>query len=183
MTHTSATQPGDVLTFWREAGPSRWFAKDDAFDAEFRQRFEPDHAAAAAGLLDPWAESAEGALALLILLDQFPRNAYRGTARMFATDAQALAVARRAIDRGFAQSVEATLRGFFYLPFSHSEQLADQRRAVDLNAGADARWLHFARVHLDVIERFGRFPHRNALLGRTTTAAEQRFLDEGGFAG
>lgn len=183
MTSTPAASPDDVIAFWREAGPSRWFAKDEAFDATFRQRFEAAHEAAASGRLAAWEETADGSLALLVLLDQFPRNAYRGTARMFATDAQALALARRAVERGFPRSVEPGLRGFFHLPFSHSEELADQRRAVELNAGADAKWLHFAEIHLEVIERFGRFPHRNAVLGRVTTQAEQRFLDEGGFAG
>ena len=183
MTSAPAVSPDDVLTFWRQAGPSRWFAKDEAFDATFRQRFEAAHEAAASGRLAAWEESADGALALLVLLDQFPRNAYRGTARMFATDAQALDLAKRAVERAFPQSVEPGLRGFFHLPFSHSEELADQRRAVELNADADANWLHFARIHLEVIERFGRFPHRNAVLGRVTTPAEQQFLDEGGFAG
>lgn len=183
MTSTPAPSPDDVLAFWRDAGPSRWFAKDEAFDALFRQRFEAAHEAAAAGRLPAWEETAEGTLALLILLDQFPRNAYRGTPRMFASDTQALQLAKHAVERGFPRSVEPGLRGFFYLPFSHSESLADQQRAVELNADTDAKWLHFARIHREVIDRFGRFPHRNAILGRATTQAEQRFLDEGGFAG
>lgn len=173
----------DVVSFWREAGPGQWFRKDDAFDARFRERFAPAHEAAAAGRLDHWAQSPDGTLALLILLDQFPRNAFRGTPRMFANDARALELAEAAVARGMDRQVDPALRGFFYLPFSHSEQLAHQVRAVALNADTGGTWLHFAQIHLDAIERFGRFPHRNALLGRHTTPDEQRYLDEGGFAG
>jgi uncharacterized protein (DUF924 family) len=172
----------DVLAFWREAGPSRWFRKDEAFDDEFRTRFLHAHEAAARGELDHWASDAEGALALLILLDQFPRNAFRGGARMFATDAKARDVALRAIDSGFDNKV-ADLRNFFYMPLMHSEQLADQDRCVELSRTLGDDTLRYARMHQDIIERFGRFPHRNAVLGRATTPQEQRFLDDGGFAG
>ncbi|KQV98462.1 DUF924 family protein [Rhizobacter sp. Root1221] len=173
----------DVIAFWQNAGPERWFRKDTAFDDEFRARFLPAHEAAAAGSLDDWAATAPGALALLILLDQFPRNAFRGTARMFATDAQARAIANTAIANGFDQAVEPALRPFVYLPFMHSELLVDQHRSVALNERLDADTLKFARLHLDIIERFGRFPHRNDVLGRYSTRAEQHFLAEGGFAG
>ncbi len=173
----------DVLDFWREAGPTRWFRKDAAFDDQFRTRFLSAHEAALRGGLDEWASDAVGALALLILLDQFPRNAFRGTPRMFESDAKALGIARQALDEGFDRQVDESLRNFFYLPFMHSEQLADQDRAVELtrNLGDDA--LRYAILHRDIIERFGRFPHRNAVLGRATTPEEQRFLDDGGFAG
>ena len=173
----------DIVSFWRDAGPERWFAKNDAFDAEFRTRFLAAHEAAAQGELDHWAKEPEGALALLVLLDQFPRNTFRGHARAFATDPKALAVARQAIEDGLDLQVDEALRRFFYLPFMHSELLADQERSVELNAALDANTQRFAILHRDIIARFGRFPHRNALLGRTTTAEEQRFLDEGGFAG
>ncbi|MDP9928875.1 DUF924 family protein [Variovorax paradoxus] len=173
----------DIVNFWRDAGPERWFAKNDAFDAEFRTRFLGAHEAAARGELDHWAKEPEGALALLVLLDQFPRNTFRGHARAFATDPKALAVAREAIEAGFDLQVDEALRRFFYLPFMHSESLADQERSVELNAALDANTQRFAVLHRDIIARFGRFPHRNALFGRTTTAEEQRFLDEGGFAG
>ncbi len=176
----SATQ---VTDFWREAGPERWLAKDDVFDARFRSHFLQAHEAAAAGGLAPWAESAEGALALLLLLDQFPRNAFRGSARMFATDTQARAVAGAAVDAGQDLQVETALRPFFYMPYMHSELLADQRRCVSLCESLDANTLRFARLHCEIIERFGRFPHRNALLGRASSAEELRFLNEGGFAG
>ena len=182
-TTTPVTTATDVVQFWRDAGPQRWFRKDESFDIDFRTRFMAAHEAAARGALDAWAANAEGALALLILLDQFPRNSFRGTARMFATDAQARGVARAALAAGFDQQTDESLRNFFYLPFMHSEDLADQDRALALCTalGPDAR--HHAQVHRDIIVKFGRFPHRNAVLGRATTPDEQRFLDEGGFAG
>jgi len=173
----------DVVDFWRSAGPDRWFAKNDAFDAEFGGRFLAAHEAAALGELDHWAKDAEGALALMVLLDQFPRNTWRGNARMLATDAKALDIARQAIEAGFDLKVDEALRRFFYLPFMHSESLPDQERSVELNAALDANTQRFAVLHRDIIARFGRFPHRNKLLGRTSSAEEQRYLDEGGFAG
>ena len=176
-------QAEDVLQFWREAGPGKWFRKDAAFDAGFRERFLAAHEAAARGQLDGWAADAPGALALLILLDQFPRNAFRNSPRMFATDRQALEIARRAVDAGFDRQTDESLRNFFYLPFMHSEQLADQDRALALTQPLGADALKFAHIHRDIIAEFGRFPHRNTLLGRTTTPKEQQFLDKGGFAG
>lgn len=173
----------DIVGFWRQAGPERWFAKNETFDAQFRERFLAAHEAAARGELDHWAQGAEGALALLVLLDQFPRNTWRGNARMLATDAKALAIARQAIEAGLDLKTDEELRRFFYLPFMHSESLDDQQRSVELNAALDANTQRFAVLHRDIIARFGRFPHRNKLLGRTSSAEEQRFLDEGGFAG
>lgn len=173
----------EVVRFWREAGPDRWFRKDEAFDREFRDRFLATHEAAARGGLDAWRHSAEGALALLIVLDQFPRNAFRGGGRVYATDALARVVAAQAIRAGHREQVDAALRRFFHLPFSHSEWPDDQQRAVALAESTDAETLRWARHHQDVIARFGRFPHRNALLGRRSTAAERGFLEEGGFAG
>lgn len=178
--HPTATA---VLTFWREAGPKKWFRKDPLFDDEFRKRFLAAYESAAHGELDDWAAAADGALALLILLDQLPRNAFRSNERMFATDAVALQLARRAIAAGFDQQVDAELRNFFYLPLMHSESLPDQQRAVALTQPLGAQPHRFALLHRDIIEKFGRFPHRNAVLGRSTTPAEQVFLDEGGFAG
>ena len=179
----SKVQPADVLDFWRAAGPKRWFRKDNAFDSDFRARFLGAHEAARRGELVDWTENADGALALLILLDQCPRNAFRGTARMFDSDAQARAIARDAIAKGFDQHIDESLRNFFYLPFMHSEELADQDRAVELARPLGGEALRYALLHRDVIAKFGRFPHRNAVLGRTTTPAEQLFLDSGGFAG
>ena len=173
----------DVIAFWRAAGPERWFKKDLAFDDEIRRRFLALHEAAAAGKLTDWEANAEGALALLILLDQFPRNMFRGEARAFASDPLARAVASRAILNGF-DGAFPDMRGFFYLPFEHSEALADQERGLTLyKAAGDADGLKWAGVHADIIRRFGRFPHRNAVLGRVSTPEEQKFLDDGGFAG
>lgn len=174
----------DVVSFWKEAGPERWFNKNAAFDKEIRERFFDTYEAAAAGRLSDWEQSAQGALALLILLDQFPRNMFRGDARAFATDPLARAITAGAIIRGFDSQVPKELRSFFYLPFEHSEDLADQERCIALNkASGDADGLKWAEIHADIIRRFGRFPHRNAALGRTTTPEEQAFLDGGGFAG
>jgi uncharacterized protein (DUF924 family) len=176
--------PSAVVAFWKEAGPKKWFAHDEAFDAEFRRRFEAAHFAAARRELDHWAESPFGALALLLLLDQFPRNVFRRTGHAFATDPLARHFARRAIDDGLDQLVENDLRRFFYLPLQHSEDMADQERQVVLfqamERPADDRW---AEHHHAVVARFGRFPHRNRALGRETTPEEQAFLDEDGFRG
>jgi uncharacterized protein (DUF924 family) len=185
MDQTAAlASPSDVIAFWREAGPHRWFEKDTAFDEHIRERFLTLHEAAAAGALNAWETSADGALALLLLLDQFPRNMFRGQARTFATDPLAREVAAGALVRGFDAQVGQDMRSFFYLPFEHSEAMADQERALMLyKAAGDADNLKWAELHADIIRRFGRFPHRNALLGRVTTPEEQAFLDQGGFAG
>lgn len=178
--------PDEVIAFWREAGPPRWFAKDNAFDAEIRARFEDLHHAAARGERADWAWHWQGSLALLLLLDQFPRNLYRGSAHAFATDPLALGIARTALAAGHDRQAPADLRVFFYLPFEHSEALADQRLCVELCEALDrdgSDWSNWARMHQDIIARFGRFPHRNAALGRTSSPEEQAFLDEGGFSG
>jgi uncharacterized protein (DUF924 family) len=173
----------EVVAFWRDAGPSRWFTSDAAFDAELRARFAGAHLAAARRELDGWADDADGLLALLILLDQFPRNAFRGTAHMYATDALARRFARQAVTSGLHLQVDEALRLFVYLPFNHSEDLADQEQGLALTRtlGKELSW--HAEQHRDIVRRFGRFPHRNPLLGRDTTAEEQAFLDGGGFKG
>lgn len=182
--NANAVTPADVVAFWRDAGPERWFKKDQAFDDEIRARFLATHEAAAAGQLSAWEATAEGALALLILLDQFPRNMFRGQHRAFATDTLARAITAGALVRGFDAQVPAVMRAFFYLPFEHSEDMADQERGLALyKAAGDADGLKWAELHADIIRRFGRFPHRNAALGRITTPEEQAFLDQGGFAG
>jgi uncharacterized protein (DUF924 family) len=178
-----STGPQSVLAFWRAAGPDKWFATDAAFDAAIRERFMTTYEAAAAGAL-AWDDDPEGALALVIVLDQFPRNLFRDSARAFAADPLARSVALRAIAHGFDQKVALAERSFFYLPFEHSEALADQERCVALNrASGDPDALKWAEIHADIIRRFGRFPHRNRVLGRATTSDEQAFLDGGGFAG
>jgi len=174
----------DVLAFWRAAGSDKWFTRDAAFDAAVEARFLPTYEAAADGRLGAWEATADGALALLIVLDQFPRNMFRDSARAFAADPLARAVADRALARGFDRNFPPAEQSFFYLPFEHSEDAADQDRCVALfRASGDADLLKWAELHADIIRRFGRFPHRNALLGRATTPEEQAFLDGGGFAG
>jgi uncharacterized protein (DUF924 family) len=182
-THRTLAAADEVVAFWRDAGASLWFAKDDDFDRLFRERFIDAHEAAARGELTPWTENASGALALVVLLDQFPRNAFRGTPRMYATDGAARAIAADAIAAGYDQTVSPDLRLFFYLPFGHSESLADQERAVELVRHLGAESLSRAKHHRDIIRRFGRFPHRNPILGRPMRPEEQRYLDEGGYAG
>jgi uncharacterized protein (DUF924 family) len=173
----------DVVAFWLAAGHERWFEDDVAFDGEIRERFAATYEEAA-GLRSDWENSPQSALALVIVLDQFPRNMFRNSARAYAADPLARAVAQRAVGKGFDQKVPMPERTFFYLPFEHSEDLADQDRSVALmRATGDADSLKWAELHADIIRRFGRFPHRNAVLGRTTTPEEQAFLDGGGFAG
>ena len=174
----------EIVSFWRQAGPDKWFEADEDFDRTIRSRFLAIHEAAARGELAAFEESAEGALALLILLDQFSRNMFRNSARAFATDYLARALADRALARGFDQEADTTMRPFFYLPFMHSELLADQDRCLQLyEAFGDLEQLRFAVTHRDIIAKFGRFPHRNRVLGRETTPAEREFLEGGGFAG
>jgi len=172
-----------LVQFWREAGREKWFRRDDAFDALFRHRFMALHLEAAAREHDGWAETAEGALALMLALDQFPRNAFRGTAHMFATDALALVFAEAAIAAGHDRAVAEELRVFFYLPFMHAEDLGHQERCVALCGPWGGETLKYAIIHRDIIARFGRFPHRNPVFGRVTTPEEQAFLDAGGFRG
>lgn len=174
----------NVISFWRDAGPQKWFTRDDGFDREIRTRFLDTYEAAKDGQLSSWRNSAAGALALLILLDQFPRNMFRGSDRAFATDKLAREIAAEALAAGFDQALPADLRAFLYLPFMHSENLADQERCLGLyRALGNEEGLRYAEIHADIIRRFGRFPHRNAALGRTTTPDEQAFLDSGGFSG
>jgi uncharacterized protein (DUF924 family) len=173
----------DVTAFWRDAGPALWFAKDEAFDTRFRTRFLALHEAAAGGALAEWEATPEGALALLVLLDQFPRNAFRGTPRIYATDRLARRIAAAAIAAGHDAALEPAMRLFVYLPFGHSEDQADQDRSVALARGLGQPSLSHAERHSDIIRRFGRFPHRNPILGRAMTADEQRYLDEGGYGG
>ncbi len=172
-----------VTKFWRDAGPEAWFAKSDAFDSDLKSRFLDLHYAAARRECDSWLGDAEGALALMILLDQFPRNCFRGTGHMFATDPLARSLAARAIDAGHDLALDAETRVFLYLPFEHSEDIFDQERSVALHKANAEPYLSYAVDHLDIVRRFGRFPHRNRALGRETTAEEQAFLDGGGFSG
>lgn len=175
--------PGSVVGFWREAGPQRWFSKDLNFDRALGARFHEAHLLAAQRQLDGWNVDGEGALALQILLDQVPRNLYRGSAHAFATDPLARHFALAAIDSGFDQQIEPALRPFCYMALMHAEDLHLQERCVSLFEALGGPSLPHAIEHRDIIRRFGRFPHRNPLLGRATTAEEQAFLEAGGFAG
>ncbi len=171
----------DVTGFWLQSGQQKWFNGGDAFDQECDVRLRDAHFAAARGALDAWRQTPDGGVALLILLDQIPRNIFRGTAHAFATDPLALLHARHLVDAGLDADVDVALRAFVYLPFEHSEALDDQRRSVDLFATLDnAEYRQYAQAHLDVIQQFGRFPHRNRALGRSNRADEQAWLDAGG---
>ena len=177
----STVAPADVVAFWREAGMGKWFRGGAAFDAECRARWLDAHFAAARREFEHWLDTAEGALALLILLDQIPRNVFRGSGHAFATDGLARRYALQAVEAGLDARMPADLRLFAYLPFEHAEDLADQDRAVALiGALGNAELDRYARAHREVITRFGRFPHRNAALGRTSTPDEQAWLDAGG---
>ncbi|HTN27053.1 MAG TPA: DUF924 family protein [Burkholderiales bacterium] len=169
-----------VLDFWFRGNEERkeWFQKDPAFDDEIRARFLPLYEEAARGALAAWKHSPRECLALIILLDQFPRNMFRGDARTYATDALALDAARHAVAAGYDRALSEVERTFIYLPFEHSENLADQETALRLFAGhANYEW---ARKHWEIVRRFGRFPHRNAILGRQSTPAEIEFLRQPG---
>ena len=180
---SSPVTPHDIITFWRSAGPDKWYAKDDTFDQELRDRFMDTWEAARDGKLGAWQDSDEGALALLIVLDQFPRNMFRNDARAFSTDALARSVATRAIAEGRDRRIEQEMRAFMYLPFEHSEDITDQERSIALFKSLSADSLKWAELHADIIREFGRFPHRNAVLGRATTPEEAAFLNDGGFKG
>jgi uncharacterized protein (DUF924 family) len=184
-----ANRAEEVLDFWfgREGEPGyggfreAWFKKDPEFDRQVRDRFEPLYEAAAAGELDGWKAEAQSCLALVILLDQFPRNMFRGDPRSYATDRKAQETAEYAVDRAFDRELPEFQRMFLYMPFMHSENLEHQRRSVELFRtleGSDATG--YAVQHMKIIERFGRFPHRNEVLGRRTTPEEAEFLTQPG---
>ena len=187
------SNPAEVLLFWfgREGEPGygefreEWFRKDEAFDREVADRFGDLYERAAAGELDNWREEAESCLALVIVLDQFPRNMVRGDARTHATDDKAPATAKHAVERALDRELPGFQKIFLYMPFMHAERVEDQRRSVELfeglaaePGGPDVR--EYAVGHRDIVERFGRFPHRNATLGRETTPEEAEFLTQPG---
>ena len=172
--------PQEIIRFWaEEVGEPRWFNPDATLDSEIGRRFGEAYALARDGKLRGWENTAEGALGLLILLDQFPRNIFRGKAEAFATDAKARAIAERATASGFDLEMQPPVRCFFYLPFTHSERMADQERGVALMAkhlGTDTKDYAYALMHRDVIARFGRFPGRNVALKRQSTPEELEYL-------
>ena len=178
---TIRTDAGDVVAFWRDAGYPKWFQGGATFDDDCRDRFHDAHFTAARRECEDWIDSAEGALALVLLLDQIPRNIFRGSGHAFATDPLARHYAARAVEAGFDRQCDPALRLFFYMPFEHSEDAAEQARSVELfTAMGDDNYLKYALAHRDAIARFGRFPHRNRALGRESTPAEQAWLDAGG---
>lgn len=176
--------PQTVIDFWMTAGPKKWFQQDDDFDVEISIRFGDFVSSAAKGKLDYWTSSPEGAVALVILLDQFSRNMFREDARAYTFDALALRLSRDAIERGDDLALEAPLRRWLYMPFMHSENLADQEEGLRYFSERldDAETYKFAVVHADVIRQFGRFPHRNEVLERTSSDEEIAFLENGGFS-
>ena len=170
-----------ILDFWfSERVEEHWWKKDDAFDAELRASFGPVYERAAAGELSSWQDTPDGSQALVLVLDQFPRNMYRGTPKAFATDAQALAVADWAVDKGFDLKVPVERRVFLYMPFEHSEDIDQQNRCIDLvrQRCNSENYVKYATAHRDIIARFGRFPHRNAILGRPNTPEEEEYLSD-----
>lgn len=175
-------RPADILDFWfSEHAKANWFVRSEAFDAEIRTRFLSTLEQAQHGELEGWSKDAQGALALTILLDQFPRNLFRNSSRAFASDAKALATTKAAIAQGFDLQLSSEQRQFFYLPFMHSEVLAEQEESLRLYAAlGNAYALDYAQQHHAIIARFGRFPHRNAVLGRESTAEELEFLKQPG---
>ncbi len=181
-------KPGDILKFWfEETAPKFHFNATPAFDADIRRKFEPfaiEQAAKAQRGEHLWEKTPEGSLALIVMLDQFPRNMYRGTPAAFAWDHLALAISNRAIDKGFDLKIPLNRRSFMYMPFMHSEVLTDQKRCVDLvdQRLDDDNTLFHAKAHQKVIGRFGRFPHRNEILGRSFTAEEVQYIKDGGYS-
>ena len=187
------SEAAKVLDFWfgpdpaayAERGKSLWFVKRLDVDEEIRRRFGALHARAVKRELDDWCDTSEGCLALVIVLDQFSRNLYRDSAQAFAADTQAREIANRAIERGFDSTLTPLQRGFLYLPFEHSESLADQQRSMQLFEGLrdfpeTVEMARYAQLHYDVIKRFGRYPHRNKILGRPSTGEELQFLSQPG---
>ncbi len=181
---SSDVRPRDVLDFWFAAGPRKWWTKDEEFDTEIKKRFGETLSAARNGKLETWRDGPDGTLALVIVLDQFSRNVFRNDPRAFSHDAQSLETALSAIDRGWDMELPAQARQWFYLPLMHTENLKTQERCTELCKRSELEGnIEAAIEHEDIIRRFGRFPHRNAVLGRVSTEEEIRFLEDGGFAG
>ena len=174
-------QPDDIINFWLQAGPQIWFKKDDAFDQSVKEKFQTLPDQIIEGQYDHWQTNPNGMLASVIALDQFPRNIHRDTARAFAYDEAARKYAKTAIDQQWDQQVRGELKAFFYLPFMHSEDINDQQYCQDIyNKAGDEDWADYARRHMELIEKYGRFPHRNAILGRKSTPEELAYLNTEG---
>lgn len=180
----TAARPEEIFLFWKDAGPEKWFKADPVFDEQIRARYLETYEAGMRGELDHWERSTYGAFALVILLDQFPRNMFRATPDAFASDEKAKQIAERAMAAGRDKAVDPEVKVFFYMPFMHSEKLADQDRCLALmQEGGKQENVKYAEIHRDAIARFGRFPHRNEILGRKSTPEEIAYLKGGGFSG
>jgi uncharacterized protein (DUF924 family) len=177
--------PEIILDFWASIGNSGWWTKNQKLDDEIISRFSDTHTQARNGQLNHWTDTADGTLALIIVLDQFSRNMFRGDPKTFAQDDQALTIAKKAVAKGLDSEARADLNLFFYLPYEHSECISDQEQSIKLqhSIGGGEEVMKAALEHHEIIKRFGQFPHRNAVLGRHTTPAEQAYLDGGGFKG
>lgn len=177
-------KPETIVDFWMTAGPLRWFTKDAGFDGALAVRFGAALKEARLGAFDHWGETPEGALGLVLLLDQVSRNIHRGSPLAFAADAHALKLAKGWVARGYHRKLLAPQASWFLMPFEHAEDLDAQRRCLALFATMGLpEMVYYAQLHLDIIEKFSRFPHRNPILGRTSTPEELAFLKAGGFAG
>lgn len=170
-----------LFDFWINTGEDNWFHGDAAFDQAFRERFIANYDSAMSGELHHWLATPLGAFSLIILLDQFPRNAFRGTPRVFAADAFARDMADESIAAEHDLAFDLSIRGFFYMPFMHSENLADQDKSIELQKDLSWDWRRPAARHREIIRNFDRFPHRNRILGRTTTPEEKNYLETGGY--
>lgn len=176
--------PDDVLNFWATAGPKKWWRKDNAFDAEIRTRFLKTHEKAQKNQLTSWLDRPDDTLALVIVLDQFSRNLFRDNPKAYSQDEQCLKIVHRAIKAGIDRKMRQDIGMFVYLPLMHSEVISDQKLClVEMQRLGLENEAKYAKIHLDIIEKFGRFPHRNDVLGRETTKDEQAFLKNGGFSG
>ena len=177
-------KPTEILEFWKEIGPDGWWEKNESVDNTIRERFGPAHEQATKGNLNEWKKTADECLALVILLDQLSRNLFRGSPKSFSQDNQGLDIVKHALSHGFDRQCDSELMKFFYVPFMHSEAIAEQEKCVILmHSTQDEDSINAALVHREIIARFGRFPHRNEVLDRHTTPAERSFLDQGGFTG
>lgn len=181
---TDIVKPDHILDFWVDAGPKKWWKKDSSFDAEIALRFGSIHLEAANRFKESWLETPDSTLALIIVLDQFSRNLFRNSPHAFAQDAYCRDIVKAALAEGSDKQARKDIGEFFYLPLMHSENISDQKLCLmEMERIGKENNVKSAKQHLEIIAKFGRFPHRNEVLGRQTTTEEQAFLDAGGFSG